>query len=122
MFEPVEEALDEIALLVEFGVVGSLDLAVALGRDHHPGAGPGESVAQMVGIIAFVGDGGVGLDALDELVGEGDVVALAGRADEADGIAQGIAGGMDLGAQAAAGAAQALGIRPPFIRRAPAAC
>jgi hypothetical protein len=29
---------------------------------------------------------------------------------------------VDLGAQSAAGATEALGIRPPFLRRAPAAC
>jgi hypothetical protein len=29
---------------------------------------------------------------------------------------------VDFGAQTAAGAAKALGVRPPFSRRAPAAC
>jgi hypothetical protein len=53
---------------------------------------------------------------------EGDVVALAWRADQAHRIAERIAGGVDFGAQAAAGATKALGIRPPFCRRAPAAC
>jgi hypothetical protein len=55
-------------------------------------------------------------------VREGDVVALAGRADQAHRIAQGVARGVDFRAQAAAGATKALGIRPPFCRRAPAAC
>jgi hypothetical protein len=54
-------------------------------------------------------------------VGEGDVVALPGRADQTHRIAKRIASGVDFGAQAAAGAAKALGIRPPFCRRAPAA-
>jgi hypothetical protein len=55
-------------------------------------------------------------------VREGDVVALAWRADQAHRIAKRIAGGVDFGAQAPAGATKALGIRPPFCRRAPAAC
>jgi hypothetical protein len=48
-------------------------------------------------------------------------VALARRADEADRKSQRITGGVDFGAQAATGAAQALGIRPPLALRAPAA-
>jgi hypothetical protein len=47
---------------------------------------------------------------------------LPWRADQARRIAQRVARGVDFGAQAAAGAAKALGIRPPFCRRAPAAC
>jgi hypothetical protein len=49
-------------------------------------------------------------------------VALSGRADQPNRIAERIAGGVDFGAQAAARPAQALGMRPPFCRRAPAAC
>jgi hypothetical protein len=76
----------------------------------------------MIGVVALVGDRDVRGEALDQLMGEGDVVALAWRADQAHRIAQSIAGGMDFGAQAATGATKALGIRPPFCRRAPAAC
>lgn len=56
---------------------------------------------QMVGVIAFVGDRGANLEAIDKIVSKG---------------------GMDLGAQPASGPTQALGIRPPFCLRAPAAC
>lgn len=76
----------------------------------------------MVGVVALVGDCRFGLDAVDQVMGKGDVVALAGRGDQADGKAQRLGGGMDLGAQAAARPAQALGIRPPLTLRAPAAC
>jgi hypothetical protein len=53
---------------------------------------------------------------------EGDVIALARGADQADRIAKRVASGVDFGAQPAARSAQALGIRPPFALRAPAAC
>lgn len=76
----------------------------------------------MVGVISLVGDGGIGVDAINQVMGEGDVVALAGRADQADWQPERLGGGMDLGAQAAARPTQALGIRPPFDCRAPAAC
>ena len=76
----------------------------------------------MVGIIALVGNGRAGIEAVDESVRKGNVVALPWSTDQADRIAEGIAGGMDLGAQPAPRPAQALGIRPPFSLRAPAAC
>jgi hypothetical protein len=42
LFGLVEEALDEIALLVEVDVIGALNLAVALGRDDDLRAGFGD--------------------------------------------------------------------------------
>jgi hypothetical protein len=75
----------------------------------------------MVGIIAFIGEEGLGFEPLDEVVGESDVVALAGRADQPDRQSEGVGGGVDLGGQSAPRPAQALGIRPPFSLRAPAA-
>jgi hypothetical protein len=48
-------------------------------------------------------------------VRKGDFVALAWRADQAHRIAKRVAGGVDFGAQAAAGATKALGIRPPHM-------
>lgn len=76
----------------------------------------------MVGIVAFVSDGGIGIDTVNEVMGKGDVVALSGRADQAYRKAERFGCGMDLGAQATARPAKALGIRPPLILRAPAAC
>ena len=76
----------------------------------------------MIGIIAFVGDCGVCGEALDEIMRESDVVALAWGADQPNRIAERIACGVDFRAQPAARPAQALGIRPPFSLRAPAAC
>jgi hypothetical protein len=61
----------------------------------------------------------LGSQALYQFVREGDVVALSRRSDQAHRIAQRVAGCVDFCAQAAAGAAKALGIRS---RRAPAAC
>jgi len=76
----------------------------------------------MIGVVALVGDRNVGFEAVDQFVGEGDVVALSGRTDQTHRIAEGVAGGVDLCAQASAGPAKALGMRPPFCRLAPAAC
>ena len=68
----------------------------------------------MISVVALVGDGDVCGEALDQLVREGDVVALARRADQAHRIAERIASGVDFRAQAPARPAKALGIRPPL--------
>ncbi len=122
MLELAEEAFDAVAFLVEIGVVRTLDLAVALGRDDDLGAIFSNPVGEMVGIVSLVGEGRLGLDTVDQIMGKRDVVALAGRADQSDGKPERFGGGMDLGAQAAARPTQTLGIRPPLTLRAPAAC
>jgi hypothetical protein len=76
----------------------------------------------MIGVVAFVGDRDVGGEAVDQFMRKGDVVALPWRTDQAHRIAERIASGVDFRAQASAGPAKALGIRPPFCRCAPAAC
>lgn len=68
----------------------------------------------MIGIIALVGNSSLGLEAIDEVMGKGNVIALPWRADQSDGKAERFCCGMDLGAQTAARLTQALGIRPPF--------
>lgn len=122
LFELVEEALDDIALFIEIDVVGTPDLAVSFWRDDGLCAGLGDRGDKMIGIIALVGDGRARSDAVDKIMREGDVVALPGRPDQTDRIAQRIASGVDFGAQPAPRPAQALGICPPFSLRAPAAC
>ena len=81
-----------------------------------------DPVGEVIGVVSLVGDGGIGIDTVDQVVGEGDVVTLTGRADQTNRKAERLGGGVDFGAQAASRPAQALGICPPFERRAPAAC
>lgn len=76
MLELIEETLDLIALFVEFGVVFALDLAVALGRDDDFGTGLGNLLAKVIGVIALIGDGDFGFKAIDQIMGESDVIAL----------------------------------------------
>lgn len=111
-----------VSFLVEISVVGSLYLAVSFGRNDGLATIFSDPVGQMIGIVSFVGDGCLGLDAVDELMSKSDVVALAGCSNEANGKAQRFRRSMDFSAQAAARPAQALGIRPPLTLRAPAAC
>lgn len=104
------------------GVVGSLNLAVAFGRNDDLSAAFSDPFGKMIDIVSLVGEGRAGVDAIDQIMGKRDVVSLSGRGDQANGKTKGLGGGMDFSAQAAARPAQALGIRPPLTLRAPAAC
>ena len=64
----------------------------------------------------------VGLEAFDQRMRLGHVVALARAEQQADRVAEGVGRGVDFRAQPAAGAAKALSISPPLAIRAPAAC
>ena len=59
----------------------------------------------LVGIEAFVGDHGVGLDLRQQYVGAIEIAGLSGGESEAGRIAQSVDRGVDLGAQSAFAAA-----------------
>lgn len=111
-----------VAFLVEFGVIGALNFPVALGWDNDFCASADDPAGEVIGVVSLVGKGAIGLDTVDQIVGEGDVVALTGRTDQADGQTERLGGCVDFCTQPAARPAQALGIRPPLTLRAPAAC
>jgi len=96
VFELVEEPLDEVAFLVKFGVTGSLHFTVPLGRDDDLSSCFFYLFNKMISVIALVAQQGIGIDAVDKIMGEGDIVALSGRADQAEGKAKCICGGMDF--------------------------
>ncbi len=83
LFELIEEALDDVALLVEFGVVRPFEGAVSFRRNDDLAADLHDPVAQVISVVALVGDDGLCGEALDQFVGKGDVVALPRRADQA---------------------------------------
>jgi len=119
MLDLVEEALDQIAVLVDVLVVGD-GLRSRAGRwNDGSAAGVCDAGAKPIGVIAFVGQEMFEGNAADQVLGLEDVVHLAAREDEANGIAKRINGGADLGAQAAARTPDRLIFAPPF---APAAC
>ena len=104
------------------GVVGTFDRPVSLGRNDRLAAGLCDPVAEVIGVLTLIGDGGIRDEAFDQIMREGDVVALAWRTDQPNRIAKRIASSVDFRAQSAARPAQPLGIGPPFSVRAPAAC
>lgn len=121
LLELVEEALDTVTLLVDGAIVAMLMPTLRHGRDDRDGTGIEDGVVQPVGIIGAIGQHMLGVQAVDQGFGLADIAVLPGRADETHGVAERFDGSMELGGQAAFGATQALGIRPPFSLRAPAA-
>lgn len=61
-----------------------------------------DGLAQMIGVITFVGDDGTGLEAVDQCMRLGDVVALTWAEQQTYGITECVGSGMYLGAQPAA--------------------
>ena len=95
--KPPPSSLPEVRAVL-LARVGRLFLVV---MSHHLGATLDDPFAQMVGVVAFVGDGGFSFSrqALDQIMSESDVVALSGRAYQAHWIAQRIPCGVEFRAQ-----------------------
>jgi len=109
-----------MAGLVEVLVVVALGRSVALGRYDRRLAGFAERFDHpFVGIEALVGDYRIGGDRGKERIGAVEIMGLAGSEVEAGGIAEGIGGGVDLGAQSASASPD--GLRTVFLS-APALC
>lgn len=76
---------------------------------------------EAVGVVGLVGDDVFGGQALDEIARRRHIVLLAWSQGESDRQAESVCAGMELGPDAATRAAERLGVRSPFFRRAPAA-
>lgn len=121
LLELFEEVLDEVACLVEVTVEGTIDLAMgSAGNDDRLSGGEEGIDDPLIGIEPLVGDQRIGLHVGQQMVGADQVVDLTASQEEADGVAEGIHQGMDLGAQSTARAADRL-VLPGFFW-APALC
>jgi hypothetical protein len=119
MLDLVEEALDQIAVLVDVAVVGDGLRSRPARWDDGRSPGICDASAKPIGVITFVGQEMFERNAADQVIGLEDIVDLAARQNEANRIAERIDAGADLGAQAAARTPDRLILAPPF---APAAC
>jgi hypothetical protein len=118
MLDFIDETLDQVTLLVAMLVVGDWLCSRSEGGDHSLGA-ESEKGSELVGVVGLIGNDMGGDKAVDQGFGLRAVVDLAGRRDQAQGVAQSIDGNVDLGGQAAARAPDRLLLNPPFP---PAAC
>src|SRR5215470_13557267 len=119
MFDFVDEELDEMALLVEMAIVRDCARTAGVGRDHGGYAAVCEMSAKPIGIEGLVSDDVVGGQASNQGFGLSRLVHLSGRVEQAQHIAEGINGDVNLRAQPSARASDRLLLNPPFP---PAAC
>ena len=115
-FQPVEEALDLVALLVELPVDSRLVGAARIGLDLR--AGPevvGDEGAERVGVVGSIGDDVTdALQAGQERLGLRAVAVLARCRVDANGQAERVNSRVQLGGQATARAADGGSPSPPF--------
>jgi hypothetical protein len=110
-----------MAGFVEFLVVFALYLAVGLGRNHGnfarllPG---GEN--PLVGVEALVGEQNIRVQLRQQDIGPFQIAGLSAGEMKSNGIAKGVDGGVNLGAQPALAASDGLFAAPFFS--APALC
>ena len=116
-----EEVFNQVAAFVKFLVVIPLHFAVGLGRNHRRLARllQGDQHAR-IGIEAFVGEHSVGLKFRQQRIGAFQVAGLPTGEMKSSGVAEGVDGGVNLGAQPALAAPDGL-VGTPFFS-APALC
>ena len=101
MLDLVNEALDEMALLIKVLVVRDRLFAESSGWDHGLGA-KGEVCPEPFDVVCLVGNDVLGREAIDQRLGLRAVVRLAGREDKAQRIAERVDGEVDFRGRAAA--------------------
>ena len=92
LLEPSEQPFDAIAFPRQFLVVGSLNFAIALGRDHDLAALIANPLKHPVAVVALVGDHLFRRESLQQRRGLSDVVRLAGGEYESHRITETVAG------------------------------
>ena len=116
-----EEVFDQMARLVEFLVIFALEFAVGFGGNHRYLARlPQGNQDPLIGVEAFIGEQNVGLQLRQQNIGPLQIAGLTAGQMKSDGIAQGIEGGVDFGAQPAFAVSDRL-LGAPFLS-APALC
>lgn len=119
VLELVEEAFDKVAFAVERKIALSRGFAIGLGRDDRSDSSLGEGIDERVGVVGLVADQCIWIGVVDQWLGTSQIMSLAWREHQRDGIAQGVHEGVNFGGQSAARSAD--GLRAVFFR-APALC
>ena len=111
LLDAAEETLDQIATLVDMPIEGARVESVGAWRDDRLAALLGNDAHEGIGVVTLVGDDELGRLVLDQCCRLLNIRDLACREDDAQRIAQGIHGNMQLGRQSAARTANFLTAR-----------
>lgn len=100
MLQEPEEALDFVPLFIQLFVILPLYDAIGFWRNYRHDAFRLKRGHDDISVIPFIGQGRTGLKTFQQRKGLCAVVALTGRHDKAQRVAQRIAHGMNLGREA----------------------
>ena len=114
LFEVGEGSFDAVTLAVEGPVEAALHLSHGAGRDYGGDAAFGQMVEDWIGVIALVGQHGLGLSVAEQRQGLGAIVGLATGEHEAEGQTKLVREQVDLGRQTSSTPPQS-GLRTPFF-------
>jgi len=98
VLELVEEALDEVVFAIEREIANySRELSIGVWWNHRSDLAAGERLDQRIGMVGLVADQGVCVGAIEQRFCASQIVDLAGRDHQVDGIAQRIDKDVNLG-------------------------
>ena len=121
MLDFIEETLDQMPFFIEMTIVIALIFAVSPRRDHRHGIFFGNLLQKLFRIVRAIRNDALKIEVLDQVIRLCNIVALSTGQAKAQGIAQSIYAGVDLGAEPASAASKRLGFLSATFFRAPAA-
>jgi hypothetical protein len=121
MLDFVEETLDQMPFFVEMTIIFTLLFAVLAGWYHRLGLFFGNLLQEIIRIVRAICDHPLKIKICDQVNGLSNIMALPASQEKAQGIAQGIYAGVDLGAESTSAASKRLGFLTAAFFRAPAA-
>lgn len=121
MLELVEATLNQMALLVQFLIIGAWLGSILAGRNDCCRFTGLDEGYESVTIISPVGNHVLAVKVSQQRLSLGDVMTLPGREQQMQRIAQGIYQEVDLGGESTATATQGLRCLPTVFWAAPAA-
>ena len=121
MLDFIEETLDQMPFFVEMMVVFALIYAVSPRWDHRHGIFFGNLLQELFRIVRAIRNDALKIEIFDQVIRLSNIMALSASQAKAQGIAQSIYAGVDLGAEPASAASKRLGFLSATFFRAPAA-
>lgn len=121
MLDLVDEALHQVPLPVQVGIVLPRCFPAGPGRNHRYRASLPDHRHEGIRVVTLVGQDKGGCVPSDQRLSLGDVVVFASGKPEAQGVAQPIHADVDFGTEPAPAAAQGLGLLAAPFWGAPAA-
>jgi hypothetical protein len=121
MLDFIEETLDQMPLFVEMMIIFTLIFAVPARWDHRHGIFFRNLLQELFRIVRAIRNNALKIKVFNQIICLCNIMSLATRQEKAQGVAQSIYAGVDLGAEPTSAASKRLGFLAATFFRAPAA-